>query len=110
MDVQSAVGRRYSAAERRTWVTRYHKSSLTQGEFARRHKLNLGTFRGWLYRSAKASVDQRPLFQELVLPETLVRTPPVVEIAVGSEVTIRLGVRPSAKFLGQLVRHLRPSC
>jgi hypothetical protein len=102
--------RRYPLAERRAFVALYHKSSLTQADFAREHRLNLGTFRQWLYRAGKASAASQPVFEEVPLPERWLGVGPAIEIGVGSEITIRLGSATSPEFLGQLVRHLRPPC
>jgi len=38
-------------------LEKYRKSGLTQEEFCRREKLNVGTFRAWLYRLRKESTS-----------------------------------------------------
>ena len=110
MHREPPLRRRYSLVERQTWVARYRKSPLTQADFARRHGLNLGTFRQWLYRSPKAATATEPVFQEVRLAGGWPAANPAVEIGVGSEITIRLGSATSPEFIGQLVRHLRPPC
>ena len=58
--------RRHTAVERAELVAGYHRSGLTQGEFAVRNGLSLSCLRTWLRRSRAADEDpSRPTLLRL---------------------------------------------
>lgn len=103
--------RRYTAAERREFVSRYHRSGLTQSEFARQHQLKICTLHQWLHRANKpANPVPEPLFKELLLPPPTPATNWAAEILLGPELTLRLGPQFSPQLITQLIHQLRHSC
>lgn len=107
---RAASRRTYTAAQRRRLVERYRNGHLTQARFARKHGLKLGTFHQWLYRANQPTAPAPALFQELRLPEAPVAGPWSAEIALGMDITVRLGSCATPKFITQLVKRLRRPC
>lgn len=105
--------RTFTTGQRRRLVERYRNGHLTQAQFARKHGLKLGTFHQWLYRANKPMGPAPGLFQELRLPVASVASaagPWSAEIALGTDITVRLGSCATPKFITQLVKHLRRPC
>jgi len=102
--------RTFTTAQRRRLVEHYRNGHLTQAQFARKHGLKLGTFHQWLYRANKPIGPAAALFQELRLPDAPVASPWSAEIALGTNITVRLGSCATPKFINQLVKHLRRPC
>ena len=99
--------RRFSSEERDRFVELYLRGGVTQGEFARTHQLKLGTLARWLYRRGKRGRSARPVFQELLLPAGGAAATDVIEMSVGSEITLRFKARIAPEFIAQLIEHLR---
>lgn len=102
--------RRYSGDERDRFVELYLGSGVTQEEFARRHQLKVGTLVRWLYRQGKRRHTARPVFQELLLPGGGAAATDVIEMSVGSEITLRFKARIAPEFIAQVIDHLRKPC
>lgn len=102
--------RRFRSDERDRFVELYLRSGVTQAEFARTHQLKLGTLVRWLYRQGKGGRSVRPIFQELLLPAGEAAATDVIEMSVGSEVTLRFKARIAPEFIAQVIDHLRKPC
>ena len=64
-----APRRRLTMAQRQRLLARYHRSPLTQAEFAAQHSIGLSTLSKWLREEVQASHSPAPVsFQEVVLP------------------------------------------
>lgn len=109
---RSAVsGRRnYTKAERDGFVRRYRQGGVTQKEFARTHRLKLGTLLRWLYRRPPPKVLEAPLFKEILLAPPAPTGAAGIEIGVGRDITVRLGTAATPEFIAQLVRNLQRAC
>ena len=108
---KSSRRRRYTAAQRQEYLDLYCRSGLSAPVFARNHDLNITTLYQWLHRVKKAGHRPAvPLFTEVLLSAP----PPIpvwtAEIAVGNELTLRLGSQASAEFIAQLLQQLRRPC
>ena len=102
---------RYTAAERREFVSLYRKSGLTQSEFARQHQLNICTLHQWIHRANKLTTPApEPLFKEVLLPPPPPTPGWAAEIIVGNDLTLRLGSQFSPQLIIQVIRQLRRSC
>lgn len=102
--------RRFRSDERDRFVELYLRSGVTQAEFARTHQLKLGTLVRWLYRQGKRGRSARPVFQELLLPAGGAAATDVIEMSVGSEITLRCQARSAPEFFAQVIDHLRKPC
>ena len=104
---------RYSAEDRERFVALWRKSGQTQMEFAQRSGLKLTTLRQWLYGRQPTGADQGAVnLREItsLVPSWTPAPSPAVEIAVGPEITVRLGGSCRPEFIAQVVEHLRRSC
>jgi hypothetical protein len=111
MNPSAVSGRRhYTKAERDGFVRRYRQGGVTQKEFARTHRLKLGTLLRWLYRRPPPQGQPGPLFQEIVLPAPAPTAAAGIEIGVGRDITVRLGSAATPEFIAQLVRNLQRVC
>ena len=82
----------------------YRQSGLSQTTFARERGLNVGTFRGWLYKSRKHPIDG--LREVALLPES-VRTDKaaaLIRLANGSEVELPLSA--GLAWVERMIREL----
>lgn len=102
--------RRYTAAQRQEFLTQYQRSGLSASTFARQHGLNLSTLYQWTQRRESVSPRPVPLFKEVLLPTTPTLPAWAAEIALGHELTLRLGSQISAEFIAQVLQHLRRPC
>lgn len=130
----------FSQLERTQWVMRFRSSGLSQAQFAEQNGLKLKTLQKWVYgRSSRRAGRQQPTSgvrrpvhrdQQRVVPkpEKLwrvpsptfqeVRLPPLgalsadwaAEVAWPSGVTVRLGVRTEAAWIGALLKAVRQAC
>jgi transposase-like protein len=103
-----APRRRFTPAQRAEFVARYRQSGLTQRAFADQHKVGLSTLVQWLRRPSSNPPASRPVFKEVLLPSAGVGW--AAEIALGKEITVRLGASASPKFIAQLIKRLGRSC
>jgi transposase-like protein len=104
---------RYSAAERRRLVAAWQNGGQTQAAFAQEHQIRVGTLRRWLYRGKRPQAGLgRVAFREVTHPGQALElmVPPVVEIAVGPEITVRLKGACDPEVVAQLVERLRRPC
>ncbi len=102
--------RKFTAAQRDGFVRLYRQSAVTQAQFARTHRLKLGTLLRWLYRRPNPTRRSAPLFKEVLLSPQTTAVAHGIEIGVGRDITVRLGSAATPEFIAQLVRNLRPPC
>jgi transposase-like protein len=97
--------KRRSKQERREIVEAYRRSGMTQEAFAKRHRLKVGTLRGWLYRQEEAAV-QAPTgrFVE-VQPAATARRAAVV-LRVSESLVIECEDLPPPEYLASLAEAL----
>jgi len=103
--------RRYTAEERAKYVELFRESGLTQQDFAQQHGFHAVTWRQWLRRSKEktaACTNGQPVFKEFSVPAPAVGWS--AEIALGHEVTVRLGASATTELLVQLVNRLGRVC
>ena len=111
MNVTSpAVRRKFTVAERNGFVRLYRQSGVTQAQFARTHRLKLGTLLRWLYRRPNPTRPPAALFKEILLPPQATTAPDRIEIGVGRDIIVRLGSAATPDFIAQLVRNLHRPC
>lgn len=111
MEKSKRIGRRhYTAKARQEFVALFERSGLTQTEFARQHELKLCTFHQWLQRAKEPTKAPGGGFKEVFLPEGFPPVAPAVEIAIGTEITLRLRGPVSPDFIGQIVQQVRRVC
>jgi transposase-like protein len=102
-DIGSSKRRRRTAAQRQRLLARYHRSQLSQAEFAARHGIGHSTLARWL-SDARAD-DRAPMpFAEVSLPPA--SRPWAVEIASPSGWTVRLQNAATPSALPQLLSAL----
>ena len=107
---QSSRRRRYTLAQRQEFLALYRRSGLSASVFVREHDLKVSTLYQWLHRVKPAPRTSVPRFQEVLLS-----APPLIpawaaEIAVGHELTLRLGSQFSPEFIAQVIQELRRPC
>lgn len=100
--------RRYSSTQRRDLVRLHGESGLTLTQFARQHDLKLCTFSQWVKRAKGATRAPRVEFKEMGLPRPFLSH--ALEIAVGLDITLRLGTHSSPEFIAQVIQQLRRPC
>jgi len=66
--------RRWTSKQRQRLVTRFHRSKMTQRDFAARHGVGLSTLSKWL-RLERDAVSTKVKFQEVRLPNPASRWP-----------------------------------
>lgn len=103
--------RRFSAAERGEWISRYRSSQLPTSQFAQQHGLNRGTLYRWLRqeRPPRAADSEGLAFQEVYLPSSLTRAW-VAEITLPEGVVVRLGAAATPAWIKFLLQTLRSAC
>ena len=89
MNAAPSGRRNYTVAEREGFVRLYRQGGVTQKEFARTHRLKLGTLLRWLYRRPAPKGRPAPLFKEIML------SPP----AAAAGIEIGVGRRPARAAL-----------
>lgn len=105
-----AVRRKFTVTERDGFVRLYRQSGVTQAQFARTHRLKLGTLLRWLYRRPNPTRPVAAVFKEILLPPQATTAPDRIEIGVGRDITVRLGSAATPEFIAQLVRNLHRPC
>jgi transposase-like protein len=97
------IRRRKTSEERQRLVARFHKSQMTQRDFAVRHGVGLSTLSKWLRCEDKA--DLAPVkFREVVLPNTPLRF--AVEVVSPQGWIVRLQNGSDVQMLPDLFRTL----
>ena len=98
----------------RLTLTLYRRSGLSASVFVREHDLNLSTLYQWMHRvkpAARPSVGRSvPIFKEVLLSASPLIPIWAAEIAVGNELTLRLGSQASPEFIAQVIHQLRRPC
>ena len=100
--------RRFTREERTAILDKFAQSGMTQQAFASSEGLNLGTFRGWLYRSRnqdKVEHAEDLRFVELKLPLPL-SSPGRVTLLIGDALRLELNELPPVDYLFSLVEAL----
>jgi len=94
--------KRLTVGQRQRLLARYHRSPLTQAEFAAQHGIGLSTLGKWL-RDAGAGDATPPSvrFQEMVLPSTAPRW--AVELVSPQGWTVRLHTVSDFKAVSSLL-------
>ena len=83
-------------------VARFERSGLSHAAFCKRERLNLGTFRTWLYRVRRDAARGKPIASFVEVSETPARSlGPCVVTARGTK--IEFETSPSVADLAQLV-------
>ena len=105
MDSSKIVSGRHrkSPKQRQRLVTRFHRSRLTQRDFAARHGIGLSTLNKWL-RLERDAVPAKVKFQELRLPNATLRWP--IEVVSPQGWIVRLQNSSGLLTLPQLLRAL----
>src|SRR5262245_64024142 len=111
--------RRQSRAWWTAVVRKFQGSGLSHGEFAARHRLNLGTLRHWIYQCRKdSSIVESAKEAPTLLPVRVVRSPALIARGQGAsesliEVELRDGVRlrfptvADLRYVSSLIQSLR---
>lgn len=98
-----SVRRRRTAEQRQRVLVRFHKSQMTQRDFAVRHGIGMSTLSKWLRRENKAASP--PIkFQEVVLPNTPLRY--AVEVVSPQGWTVRLQNGSEVQTLSHVLQAL----
>ena len=97
------VRRRRTSEQRQQLVTRFHRSQLTQRDFAARHGIGLSTLNKWL-RLERDAVPAKVKFQEVRLPNPTSRWP--IEVVSPQGWIVRLQNSSEVQALPQLLRAL----
>jgi transposase-like protein len=97
------VRRRKTSEERQRLVARFHKSQMTQRDFAVRHGIGMSTLSKWLRVEVKPK-PPRVKFQEVVLPNTPLRY--AVEVVSPQGWTVRLQNSSEIESLSQVLQAL----
>ena len=97
------VRRRRTPKQRQRLVTRFHRSRLTQRDFAARHGVGLSTLSKWL-RLEPDTVPAKVKFQEVRLPNPTPRWP--IEVVSPQGWIVRLQNSSEVQALPQLLRAL----
>jgi hypothetical protein len=101
---QTGSGRqRLTSKQRQRLLARFHKSQLTQSEFANQHGVGLSTLSKWL-RLERDAVPKKVKFQEVQLPDPASRWP--VEVISPQGWIMRLQNGLDAQMLPTLLRAL----
>src|SRR5271157_6475504 len=95
--------RRWTSKERQRLLARFHKSQLTQRDFANRHGVGLSTLSKWLRVESEATSP--PIkFQEVTLPNMPPRY--AVEVVSPQGWTVRLQTSSEIETLSQVLQAL----
>jgi transposase-like protein len=95
--------RRWTAKQRQRFLARFHKSQLTQRDFANRHSVGLSTLSKWL--RVESETPSPPVkFQEVTLPKMPPRYP--VEVVSPQGWTVRLQNSSEIETLPELLQAL----
>ena len=101
---KNEFGRRHwTPLQRQRLLARFHRSQLTQREFASRHGVGLSTLSKWLRSEGKATLP-RVKFQELALPNAAPGW--AVEVVSPKGWTVRLQESSAIRTLPRVLRAL----
>ena len=95
--------RRRTVKQRQRLLARFHKSQLTQRDFASRHGVGLSTLSKWLRVESETTLPPVK-FQEVTLPNMPV--PYAVEVVSPQGWTVRLQNRSEIQSLSQVLQAL----
>jgi hypothetical protein len=98
---------RSTPPERADWVRRFHRSGLTQREFADRHRLGLSTLQKWMaQRPAEPSSGRgaKCVWQELKLPAPPGAPRWAVELVRPDGLTLRVAPEAPTSLVAELLR------
>ena len=95
--------RRFTSKQRRRLLARFHKSQLTQSEFAAQHGVGLSTLSKWL-RLEREAGPAKVKFQEVRLPSPASRWP--VEVVSPQGWIVRLQNGSDVQMLPSLLQAL----
>jgi transposase-like protein len=98
-----SVRRRRTPEQRQRLLARFHKSQMTQRDFAARHGIGMSTLSKWLRVEFKPK-PPRVKFQEVVLPNASLRY--AVEVVSPQGWMIRMQNGSEIESLPQLLRAL----
>jgi hypothetical protein len=98
-----SVRRRHTPEQRQRLVARFHKSQMTQRDFASRHGIGMSTLSKWLRVEVK-SKPPRVKFREVVMPHGPLRY--AVEVVSPQGWVVRLQSGSDVKALPELLRAL----
>jgi hypothetical protein len=108
------MGARKSRSEWASIVRAFERSGETHDAFCEERRLNLGSFRGWLYKLRRR--EQRPKDIQMV-PVEVVATPVLerastgeVFVELGGELRVRVPVGVEPQYVAALVAELRRGC
>jgi transposase-like protein len=99
----SSVRRRLTPQQRQRLLARFHRSQLTQRDFAVRHGIGMFTLSKWLRCEIKRGAPSVK-FQEVTLPHTPLRYS--VEVVCPKGRTVRLQNSSDVELLPQLLQAL----
>lgn len=102
--------RRYTRAQRQEFLALYRRSGLSASAFVRQHDIKPSTLYQWAHRVKPAARPSAPLFKEVLLSAPPLLALWAAEIAVGNELTLRLGSQASPEFIAQVIHQLRRPC
>ena len=89
-------------AQRQRLLARYHRSPLTQGEFAAQHGIGLSTLGKWLREEGQVRQSAAPMrFQEVMLPSTTSQW--AVEVVSPQGWTVRLHATSDFEVMSSLL-------
>lgn len=88
-------------------VAEFESAPCLHADFCRRHELNIGTFRSWLYklRDEPEDLNSSPGFIELVLNRHQMSKTSACSLVVG-KVELRFEGLPSPEYLAELLRNV----
>jgi len=98
-----SVRRRRTPKQRQRLLTRFHRSRLTQRDFANRHGVGLSTLNKWL-RLERDAGPAKVKFQEVRLPNPTPRWP--IEVVSPQGWIVRLQNSSELQTLPQVLRAL----
>jgi transposase-like protein len=98
-----SIRRRRTPKHRQRLVTRFHRSRLTQRDFATRHGVGLSTLSKWL-RLERDAIPAKVKFHEVRLPNLIPRWP--IEVVSPQGWIVRLQNGSELETLPQLLRAL----
>lgn len=102
--------KRYTAAQRDDYLTRFGRDGVSAAEFCAEHNINVSTLYQWIRRAKPTRSDSSPLFQEVSLSVPPLLSVWMAEIVVGQEFLLRLGAQASPEFIAQVIHQLRRPC
>ena len=99
---EAAPRRRLTKPQRQRLLARFHRSPLTQAEFAAQHGIGLSTLGKWLRETRQARPSSAPVnFQEVVLPSATSRW--AVEVVSPQGWTLRLHTASDFEVISSLL-------